>query len=111
MKIGRNAPCHCGSGKKYKFCHARKEAQGKGDWSKIGMVVAAAVLVLVVAVFVTSVIDADGAGADGRVWSAEHGHWHNVDGSELGASRAAPPGLPPPGKVWSEEHGHWHDIE
>lgn len=21
MKIGRNDPCHCGSGKKYKFCH------------------------------------------------------------------------------------------
>lgn len=36
MKIGRNDPCHCGSGKKYKYCHydvdreaesaARKEA-------------------------------------------------------------------------------------
>ena len=22
MKIGRNDPCHCGSGKKYKKCHA-----------------------------------------------------------------------------------------
>ncbi len=21
MKLGRNDPCHCGSGKKYKFCH------------------------------------------------------------------------------------------
>jgi len=23
VKIGRNAPCYCGSGKKYKKCHGR----------------------------------------------------------------------------------------
>ncbi len=23
-KVGRNAPCPCGSGKKYKFCHGRE---------------------------------------------------------------------------------------
>ena len=27
MKIGRNAPCHCGSGKKYKKCCLRKDAE------------------------------------------------------------------------------------
>ena len=26
-KIGRNDPCPCGSGKKYKFCHGRKGAE------------------------------------------------------------------------------------
>jgi hypothetical protein len=25
MKIGRNDPCHCGSGQKYKKCHAAKD--------------------------------------------------------------------------------------
>ena len=25
MKIGRNDPCHCGSGKKYKQCHLAKD--------------------------------------------------------------------------------------
>ena len=25
MKIGRNDPCHCGSGLKYKKCHAAKD--------------------------------------------------------------------------------------
>jgi len=25
MKIGRNDPCHCGSGKKYKACHLEKD--------------------------------------------------------------------------------------
>jgi len=27
MKIGRNDPCHCGSGKKYKHCHLLKDSQ------------------------------------------------------------------------------------
>ena len=27
MKIGRNAPCHCGSGKKYKQCCLRKDEE------------------------------------------------------------------------------------
>jgi preprotein translocase subunit SecA len=26
-KIGRNDPCHCGSGKKYKQCHLREDQQ------------------------------------------------------------------------------------
>nr|WP_287968891.1 SEC-C metal-binding domain-containing protein [Streptococcus sp.] len=26
-KIGRNDPCPCGSGKKYKFCHGKKGAE------------------------------------------------------------------------------------
>jgi hypothetical protein len=29
MKIGRNAPCHCGSGKKYKQCCLRKDEEAK----------------------------------------------------------------------------------
>jgi preprotein translocase subunit SecA len=27
-EVGRNDPCPCGSGKKYKFCHGRGEHQG-----------------------------------------------------------------------------------
>ena len=26
MKLGRNDPCHCGSGKKYKKCHEAEDA-------------------------------------------------------------------------------------
>lgn len=31
MKLGRNDPCHCGSGKKYKHCHwqADRDAEAK----------------------------------------------------------------------------------
>jgi preprotein translocase subunit SecA len=27
QKVGRNDPCPCGSGKKYKHCHGRSDAQ------------------------------------------------------------------------------------
>jgi hypothetical protein len=30
-KIGRNDPCPCGSGKKYKYCCLKKEAEGKSE--------------------------------------------------------------------------------
>jgi len=37
MKIGRNDPCHCGSGKKYKKCHGgAAEAAVVAEVSKIG---------------------------------------------------------------------------
>ncbi|MFW6253016.1 MAG: SEC-C metal-binding domain-containing protein, partial [bacterium] len=26
MKLGRNDPCHCGSGRKYKHCHYNEDA-------------------------------------------------------------------------------------
>ncbi len=111
MKIGRNDPCHCGSGKKYKHCHEKVVSAGN-DWSKKGMYVVGAVLALGLGGFVYRVV----AGPDdGRVWSAEHGHWHNADGTELGSAPAAnfvpqPPGPAPEGQVWSPEHGHWHDA-
>jgi preprotein translocase subunit SecA len=28
-KLGRNDPCWCGSGKKYKYCHLRKDRERK----------------------------------------------------------------------------------
>jgi hypothetical protein len=28
MELGRNEPCHCGSGKKYKKCHLEKDEAG-----------------------------------------------------------------------------------
>ena len=31
MKIGRNDPCPCGSGKKYKHCCLLKESMSTGD--------------------------------------------------------------------------------
>ena len=30
-KVGRNDPCHCGSGKKYKNCHMKADVAGEGE--------------------------------------------------------------------------------
>ncbi|MEX2443943.1 MAG: SEC-C metal-binding domain-containing protein [Alkalispirochaeta sp.] len=29
MKLGRNEPCHCGSGKKYKHCHYEEDRRAE----------------------------------------------------------------------------------
>jgi len=112
MKVGRNDACPCGSGKKYKQCHGNAAAAQKADWSKIGIYVVGALLAIGLGGFVWGVVDVP---EDGRVWSAEHGHWHNADGTELGRVATPtyvppPPGPAPEGQVWSTEHGHWHDA-
>lgn len=64
-----------------------------------------------------------GAVPAGKVWSAEHGHWHDTQAAAGGVTvqpTAQPmaqfpsPSVKPiataDGKVWSEEHKHWHDV-
>lgn len=173
-KPGRNEPCHCGSGRKYKQCCAEKD----GTVGTKGPIIAAVAIVTVGALAAAvslsdrarspetaaltpitspangaklpsnpppetkSPIEVSGsipftqtppvanikvgkpapAGAApaGKVWSPEHGHWHDaprtVHAGELPPTTstsvmniAAPAGAAPPGKVWSREHGHWHD--
>lgn len=113
MKIGRNDPCRCGSGKKFKLCCEKKGAKGERDWSRLGLLIVGGGLALGATAMVVEAVRSDGMDTSGMVWSAEHGHWHAADGSEIGGGRVAPqpPGPPPPGKVWSPEHNHWHDAE
>ncbi len=80
MNAGRNEPCPCGSGKKYKHCCA-----GKTPWYKESKWTGA----LVALVFLGSLLLAGVA--------------FTRTGDDDNAS-------PPPGKVWSEEHQHWHDA-
>lgn len=113
MKQPRNAPCACGSGKKFKHCHGGPDAAKKTTPAKVaGTLVAAAIAGLLtwsIATMVVEFVNGDLVPNDGRVWSAEHGHWHDANGQELGAAAAAGPNDPaPPGKVWSPEHNHWH---
>ena len=114
-KIGRNDPCHCGSGKKYKQCCQGKAAEKTAFLMKwiavIGGILVLLVAVGTVASFFTD--DLSSSAAPGRVWSPEHGHWHNVGGAGTrSAARSVPrpPGAAPPGKMWSPDHGHWHDA-
>jgi len=82
-KVGRNEPCPCGSGKKYKNSHQKIEDQkgGKNKARWIGLLLILFVIISVLAVYL------------------------NYESGGKG-----PPGPAPPGKVWSAEHGHWHDI-
>lgn len=92
-KIGRNDLCHCGSGKKYKNCHMNSETSGKG-LNKAFIVVA--ILVGLAAVGIIGYVTNSQKSADvntqgyqpspppsgeappGKVWSYEHGHWHDA---------------------------------
>ena len=79
MKVGRNEPCPCGSGKKYKHCCLNKDADAMPLQYKLMI----AVFVLVAAAglisFLTSLgssHEASSVQRDGLVWSEEHQHWH-----------------------------------
>lgn len=114
MRVGRNDPCSCGSGKKYKRCCAGKQSKNEILFSKGLAALLGIILVLVVIVIVAAFYSSDGSSArPDRVWSSEHGHWHDVGGQRAGFDELPfprPPGPAPVGKVWSPEHGHWHDA-
>ena len=77
---GRNDLCHCGSGKKYKKCHAAREtSSGRSRWLLIavgGAMIAA--LAVGIAQF-TGNIPTGGA----RTWDPVHGHFHDANGQEI----------------------------
>ena len=133
-ELKRNDPCHCGNGAKYKNCHAKKGIKKPLPWMLWGV----SFLLIGVFSFIPNNKEnelnnqytskpyipqntvnnkPDGEAPPGKVWSAEHGHWHDAknphdaysgymknSGDQLQRKGAAPPG-----KVWSPEHGHWHD--
>ncbi|MGH7504584.1 MAG: SEC-C metal-binding domain-containing protein [Longimicrobiales bacterium] len=72
---GRNEPCPCGSGKKYKKCCATKQQQARTSKLLIGVVIAA-LAGAVYAGFVGFDEDSAAVAGAGRVWSPEHGHYH-----------------------------------
>jgi hypothetical protein len=74
--IGRNEPCHCGSGKKYKRCCALK-AQKVPLGSRIALSLVGLMLLTGAIVMIMS-LDKFGQEPSGprKVWSEEHQHWH-----------------------------------
>ena len=109
MKIGRNDPCHCGSKKKFKDCCA----QGSQN-KRIQKIAFISIGALVVIWFLSDIFtvskNINNPLPTNRVWSEEHGHWHDVDTQPTKTPMQRPSGVAPEGKVWSEEHGHWHDA-
>lgn len=92
-KIGRNDPCHCGSGKKYKNCHMKNESSGKGMNKAF----------ILTGIFVALIT----IGVVGYIVNSNRSAEVQTTGFKPGPP---PAGEPPAGKVWSYEHGHWHDA-
>lgn len=76
MKVGRNAPCPCGSGKKYKLCCEGKQETTSSWWFTIAMTLVVILLVVGMVRFILSGTQTSDDPSAGRVWSEEHGHWH-----------------------------------
>lgn len=141
--VSRNELCPCGSGKKHKNCCGASAASR----STRGLMLLTIPLALLAGVGIYSAMNGSegpasavssfapsqaGTAPAGKVWSAEHGHWHDAEAAPVSIPRpaanafepqppasqpepAATPGSPQPGpapagKVWSTQHGHWHDI-
>lgn len=80
QKLGRNEPCHCGSGKKYKNCHQKEDSQKASSKKSTLMygLIGLFVIITAFAIYITMTKDdAPGKAPEGKVWSPEHGHWHD----------------------------------
>lgn len=143
MTTGRNEPCPCGSGQKYKSCCINKHRQASRGLIYLLIAIAGIAAVGVGAalndrkdeqrpaargqapVASTPKPQPPGPVPAGKVWSAEHGHWHDANNPQGNIPTGVqptkenpitmnvrnvpqPPGPVPEGKVWSTEHGHWH---
>ncbi len=75
MKTGRNAPCRCGSGRKFKHC-----CEGKTTWYKDSKWAGILLILFLLGAgaLVWSELSHEGSDTDaqGRVWDPEHGHYH-----------------------------------
>ncbi len=77
-KVGRNDPCPCGSGKKYKrCCEGKSRRLSFAGWAAI-VAIAAAAAVAALLVYNLSQGDMVGTPAcpPGQSWSAAHRHCH-----------------------------------
>lgn len=78
QKLGRNDPCHCGSGKKYKNCHQQTDGAnpGGGKSKTIGIITALLIIAALVVFVLNSQKPDRGEAPPGKVWSEEHQHYH-----------------------------------
>jgi hypothetical protein len=79
MATGRNEPCPCGSGRKYKNCHGAADATARTSpvtLVVVGVALLVGLLLAGRALLGPTAAGPDGPAPDGKVWSEEHGHWH-----------------------------------
>lgn len=74
--IGRNEPCHCGSGNKYKNCCLKKDSSSMKSKMGIGLLI----VVVILGIWILgSAFSANDGGMNcpaGKSWSPEHQHCH-----------------------------------
>lgn len=75
---GRNDPCQCGSGRKFKNCCQQMGGSASTVTSKTAMIVVAVVVVLGIVILGVSLTVGNGQVdcPPGTVWSAAHQHCH-----------------------------------
>ena len=79
QKPSRNAPCPCGSGKKYKRCCFGTTAERSRSLSSwVAIVVGVLSVLRTIAIVAADFTSSEPAEEPPRVWSPDHGHWHNV---------------------------------
>lgn len=79
-KTGRNDPCPCGSGKKFKrCCEARTPA------ARSSRILAIAVVAAMAAALIAGVasVRSDRSSSAVRVWDPAHGHYHDANGVQV----------------------------
>jgi hypothetical protein len=79
-KVGRNEPCPCGSGKKYKNCHEGKASSARS--SRVLMLLVGAAVIAAIAAGVAS-FTGDRSASRTRVWDPVHGHYHDANGVQV----------------------------
>ncbi|MFW6083681.1 MAG: SEC-C metal-binding domain-containing protein [Gemmatimonadota bacterium] len=75
---GRNDPCPCGSGKKYKQCCQGKGSVAPTSTSKTALIAIGVVLIVGLVLVGISLFGGSGDSVcpPGTVWSADHQHCH-----------------------------------
>jgi len=93
-KQRKTDPCHCGSGDQFRHCHgAEEEAEEVNPITSRNprRVFLMVVMVLSPLAIIAGLSQGEPEDTVNRVWSSEHGHYHNIDGGEIGAAPAPVP--------------------
>ncbi len=97
MKLGRNDPCHCGSGEKYKKCHLQKdEAAASAARAAEATAKAAAAAEALAAAEEEAKANPEKAAANAAAAAKEKGKKRADAGGGTGASRGTGSGTAPP---------------
>lgn len=75
VKVGRNDPCSCGSGKKFKKCCEAKQGRSRGA-TLMAVLVGVILVGGIIAVVANFTTDVAHTAKTSGVWSTEHGHYH-----------------------------------